>query len=183
MDVPINPGSVMEVYWRNPGGENWPQIQVHLWFKSVHENTCDKLKGTTTKWFKIDHQQEVRRDYLATSRTHLRFEHILTRSAIHYFLWWTPVEPRPARGIGGADMTGQLSGNGSSSSPGGNSCPSSTNGADSGAQPTGVTQSSFSQVCKLQKRDATLSRRDTGIAQHKRHMSFMRAIRDAFYHS
>jgi hypothetical protein len=89
-----------------------------------------------------------------------------------------------------ADMTGQLSGNGSSSSPAGNSSPSSTakNGKPtttngSGAQPTGVAQSSLSRVCKLQKRDAVLSRRDTGIAQHKRHVSFMRAIRDAFYHS
>ena len=91
-----------------------------------------------------------------------------------------------------ADMTGQLSGNGSSSSPGGNSYPSSTakngkpsstNGAGSGAQPTGAAQSHLNRVCKLQKRDATLSRRDMGIAQHKRRMSFMRAIRDVFYHS
>ena len=92
-----------------------------------------------------------------------------------------------------ADMTGQLSGNGSSSSPaGGNSSPSSTgkngkptstNTAGSGTQPTGIAQSPLSRVCKLQKRDAQLSRRDTGISQHKRHMSYMRAIRDAFYHS
>jgi hypothetical protein len=91
-----------------------------------------------------------------------------------------------------ADMTGQLSGNGTSSSPAGNSSssstakngkPSATNGAGSGAQPTGIAQSPLSRVCKLQKRDAVLSRRDMGIAQHKRHMSFMRAIRDVFYHS
>jgi Auxiliary Activity family 9 (formerly GH61) len=93
-----------------------------------------------------------------------------------------------------ADMTGQLSGNGSSSSPAGNSSspstakngkPTSTNGAGSGsgAQPTGKAQSHLGRVCKLQKRDAPLSQRDTGIAQHKRHMSFMRAIRDVFFHS
>ena len=91
-----------------------------------------------------------------------------------------------------ADMTGQLSGNGSSSSPAGSSPPSSsteengkptsTNGAGS-SPPTGIAQSPLSQVCKLQKRDAPLSRRDSGIEQHKRHMSFMRAIRGVFYHS
>jgi hypothetical protein len=64
-----------------------------------------------------------------------------------------------------ADMTGQLSGNGSSSSPGGKSYPSSrakngkptsTNGAGSspGSQPTGIAQSPLSRVCKLQKCDA-----------------------------
>jgi len=93
-----------------------------------------------------------------------------------------------------ADMTGQLSGNGAASSPGGNSSPSSTakngkptstNGAGSGsgAQPTGIAQSPLSRVCKLQKHNAPLSRRDMGIAQHKRRMSFMRVIRDVFYHS
>jgi hypothetical protein len=41
----------------------------------------------------------------------------------------------------------------------------------------------LSRICKLQKRNALLSQRDTGIAQHKRHVTFMRAIRDAFYHS
>jgi hypothetical protein len=87
-----------------------------------------------------------------------------------------------------ADMTGQLSGSGSSSSPGGNSSasPTAQNGkptsSGSGAQPTGVAQSSL-RVCKLQKRGTTLSQRDTGISQHKRHMSFTRAIRNAFYHS
>ena len=87
-----------------------------------------------------------------------------------------------------ADMTGQLSGNGSS--PGGNTSPSSTakNGKPtstngSGSQPTGIAQSSFNRVCKLQKHNAPLSRRDMGIKQHKRHISFLRAIRDAFYHS
>jgi hypothetical protein len=88
-----------------------------------------------------------------------------------------------------ADMTGQLSGDGSSSSPAGNSTSPSTakNGnptsTGSGAQPTGIAQSPLSRVCKLQKRNALLSRRDTGVAQHKRHISFMRAIREAFYHS
>ena len=88
-----------------------------------------------------------------------------------------------------ADMSGQLSGNGSSS-PGGNTYssstakggkPTSTSGAGSGAQPT--AQSPLNRVCKLQKRDAPLSQRDVGTEFNKRHMSFMRAIRDAFYHS
>jgi hypothetical protein len=34
-----------------------------------------------------------------------------------------------------------------------------------------------------QKRDASMSRRDTGIAQHKCSMNFMRAIYDVFFHS
>ena len=90
-----------------------------------------------------------------------------------------------------ADMTGQLSGNGSSSSPAGNSSPSSTakngkptstNGAGSGSS-TGNAQSPLNRACKLEKRNALLSRRDTKVAPHKRHISFMRAIRDVFYHS
>ena len=89
-----------------------------------------------------------------------------------------------------ADTTGQLSGNGSSSSPGGNTSPSSTaknpkpsstNGVGSGSQPG--AQAPLNRVCKLQKRDAPLSRRDMGIEQHRRRVSFMRAIREAFYHS
>jgi hypothetical protein len=89
-----------------------------------------------------------------------------------------------------ADMSGQLSGNGSSSSPTGNSTPSSTansgkltstNGAGSGAG--AGAQSPLSRVCKLQKRDAPLSRRDTGVAQRKRRMTLMRALRHVIYHS
>jgi len=83
-----------------------------------------------------------------------------------------------------ADMTGQTSfgapgsssssGTPTSATPGTN--PSSTGAA--GAQPT---QSSSSRVCKLQKQDASLSKRDTAIAHHKRRTSFIRAIRDTFY--
>jgi len=82
-----------------------------------------------------------------------------------------------------ADMSGQLSpsgpsgGNSSPSSTAKNAKPTSTNG--SGPQPT--AQTSFNRVCKLQKRDASLSRR--GTEQHKRRTSFMRAIRDVFYSS
>ena len=86
-----------------------------------------------------------------------------------------------------ADMTGQLSNSSSPSS--GNSSPSSTgkNGRPtssangSGPQPT--AQAPLNRVCKLQKRNGSLSRRDTGISQHKRFTSFMRAIRDVFYYS
>jgi hypothetical protein len=86
-----------------------------------------------------------------------------------------------------ADMSGQLSP--SSGGPSGNSSPSSTakgskptSTTGSGAQPT--AQTPFNRVCKLQKRDASsLSRRGTGLAQHKRRTSFMRAIRDVFYSS
>jgi len=53
-----------------------------------------------------------------------------------------------------------------------------TSTGTAGAQPT---QSSSSRVCKLQKQDASLSKRDTAIAHHKRRTSFIRAIRDAFY--
>jgi hypothetical protein len=41
----------------------------------------------------------------------------------------------------------------------------------------------LNRVCKLQKHNALLARRDTGTAQHKRRTSFMRAIRDAFRYS
>lgn len=83
-----------------------------------------------------------------------------------------------------ADMTGQLTTN--SSSPSGNPSPSSTkknanptatNG--SGGKPT--AQSTFNQVCKLQKRGTSLTRRGTGIEPHKRRMSFLHVIRDVFY--
>jgi hypothetical protein len=85
-----------------------------------------------------------------------------------------------------ADMTGHPD----DSSPSGNSSPSSTtkNGkptptTGSGAQPT--AQAPLNRVCKLQKRDAALSRRDMGmgIGQHKRLTNFMRAIRDVFHYS
>lgn len=50
----------------------------------------------------------------------------------------------------------------------------------SSAQPTSLTPSSKNMVCKLQKQDASVSRRDTAFAQHKRRTSFMRAIRGVF---
>src|SRR5882757_10739763 len=91
-----------------------------------------------------------------------------------------------------ADMTGELSENGSSS-PGGNPLPTSmakngkptsTNGADSssgsdsgsGMQLTGIAQSPLRWVRKLQRRNAPLLRRNTSIVQHRRHMTFMSAI-------
>jgi hypothetical protein len=87
-------------------------------------------------------------------------------------------------------MTGQLSTNyTTSSSPsgtsGGNSSPSST---AKHANPTATNggsgaQTAFNRVCKLQKHGTSLSRRDTDTAQHKRRMSFMRAIRSVFYYS
>jgi len=78
-----------------------------------------------------------------------------------------------------ADMSGQVSIYSSSTAKGGK--PTSTSGAaGSGARPT--AQSPLNRVCKLWKRDAPLSQRDLGIEFHKRHISFMRAIRDAFYH-
>lgn len=85
-----------------------------------------------------------------------------------------------------ADMSGQTSFGGSSSPSGG----ASTATAAKGAQPTSTggsgqpssSQSPSSRVCKLKKRDdASLSQRDTDIAHHKRHTSFIRAIRDAVY--
>ena len=86
-----------------------------------------------------------------------------------------------------ADMTGQLPvpGNGSPS-PGGSSPPSSTTNygkptSTNGAQLTGIAQSTLSRVRTLQKRKPPPSQLDTGIAQHTRHMSFMRVIRDIFY--
>jgi len=86
-----------------------------------------------------------------------------------------------------ADMTGQTSfgAPGSSSSSG---TPTSATSATKGTKPSSTgtagaqpTQSSSSRVCKLQKQDASLSKRDTAIAHHKRRTSFIRAIRDAFY--
>jgi hypothetical protein len=64
-----------------------------------------------------------------------------------------------------ADMSGQVPGvvNSSSPSPAGNSSasstkksgkPTSTNGAGSGAQPTGIARSTLNRVCKFEKRDA-----------------------------
>jgi hypothetical protein len=88
------------------------------------------------------------------------------------------VEPRIACGPG-------LS---SSFFSGGYSTPSSTvknvkptfmSGSDSGTQLTSI--SPFNRVCKLQKRDATMSRHCTGIT-HKCSMSFMRAIHNVVYH-
>jgi len=54
--------------------------------------------------------------------------------------------------------------------------PTSTSGSDSGAQLTSL--SPFNRVCKLQKRDESMSRRGTRIT-----MSFMRAIHDVFCYS
>jgi hypothetical protein len=257
--VPANPGSVVEFYWGNPGGENWPHNTgpIMTYMGACDSSTCDKFNGSTAKWFKIDqigkesdgntwYQQDIMNgkpasvtlptqvapgDYLVRHEIialHLavtlggaEFYPSCTQIRVGGSQTGTPNQTVSFPGAyndndpgiydtsiyspgasytfpGGpvsnlaspADMTGQLSGNGSSSSPAGNSSPSSTakNGKPtttngSGAQPTGVAQSSLSRVCKLQKRDAVLSRRDTGIAQHKRHVSFMRAIRDAFYHS
>jgi hypothetical protein len=87
-----------------------------------------------------------------------------------------------------ADMTGQLS-NSSSSPSSGNSSPSSTakNGkptsSGNGSGPQATAQAPLNRVCKLQKRNGSLSRRGTDVAQHKRFTSFMRAIRDVFYYS
>ena len=82
-----------------------------------------------------------------------------------------------------ADMTGEVSANGSSSGSG-NSSPSSTGGK---TQPTSTSgsgaQSPLNRVCKLQKHNALLSRRSTGIAQHKRRTGFMRAVLDVFRYS
>ena len=68
----------------------------------------------------------------------------------------------------------------SSSTKGNKPKPTSTG---SSAQPTSLTGSSKNRICKLQKQDASVSRRDTAFAQHKRRTSFMRAIRDVFYSS
>jgi hypothetical protein len=85
-----------------------------------------------------------------------------------------------------ADMTGQTN-FGAGASPSGGASPSS---ATNGAKPTSTSgpgaQSSPSlstsnMVCRLKKQDGSLSRRDTAIGQHKRHTSFLRAIRAAFY--
>ena len=84
-----------------------------------------------------------------------------------------------------ADMTGGAPANGSSSGSG-SSLPSSTSSRKN-AQPTSTSgsgaQTPLNRVCKLQKHNALLSRRDTGIAQHKRRTSFMRAIREVFHYS
>ena len=97
------------------------------------------------------------------------------------FRWWTRVEARLARGYDWLAVRERLvvisRGNSSPSPAAKNGKPTSTNGAGSGpgAQPKGMALSPLNRVRKHQKRDA-------GIVQHKRHMSFMRAIRDIFYH-
>jgi Auxiliary Activity family 9 (formerly GH61) len=58
--------------------------------------------------------------------------------------------------------------------------PTSTNGSGSG--PTSRPSSSGA-ICKLKKRDTSLTRRGMDIAQHRHRVGFMRAIRDAFHHS
>jgi hypothetical protein len=87
-----------------------------------------------------------------------------------------------------ADMSGKTDfGTGGSSSGGNSTTPTTTaNGAKptstggSGAQPS--SSSSSRMVCTLKKQgDSSVSRRDAAVARHKRHTSFIRAIRDAFY--
>ncbi|KAF8505424.1 glycosyl hydrolase family 61-domain-containing protein [Russula emetica] len=279
MVVSANPGSVMEFYWGNPSGGNWPHNTgpIMTYMGACDTSTCDKFNGSTAKWFKIDqigkksdgntwYQADISAYHSPLSCSRTPYQHAKTRHTVNgspasvtlptqvapgeYLVRHELIALQLAVTLGGAefypsctqihiggsqtgtpnqtisfpgayndndpgiydpnvyspgspyifpggpvsnlaspaDMTGQLSGNGSSSSPAGNSSPSSTakngeptstNGAGSGSG----AQSPLSRVCKLQKRDAPLSRRDTGIAQHKRHMSFMRAIRNVFYHS
>ncbi|KAI0273002.1 glycosyl hydrolase family 61-domain-containing protein [Russula aff. rugulosa BPL654] len=258
MVVPANPGSVLQFYWGNPGGGNWPHNTgpIMTYMGACDTSTCDKFNGSTAKWFKIDqigkksdgntwYQQDIMNaqpasltlptevapgDYLVRHEI-IALHLAVTLGGAEFYPSCTQIRvggsqtgtPNATVSFPGAyndndpgiydpsiytpgasytfpggpvsnlaspaDMTGQLSGNGSSSSPAGNSTSPSTakNGnptsTGSGAQPTGIAQSSLSRVCKLQKRNALLSRRDTGVAQHKRHISFMRAIREAFYHS
>jgi hypothetical protein len=82
-----------------------------------------------------------------------------------------------------ADMTGQTNFGAGASSSGGASPSSATNGAKptSTSGQGGAQSSPSNMVCRLKKQDGSLSRRDTAIGQHKRHTSFLRAIRDAFY--
>jgi hypothetical protein len=87
-----------------------------------------------------------------------------------------------------ADMSGQTTFGASASPSGGASTATTTKGAKptstSGSGQPSSSQSPSNRVCRLKKRDDTsLSRRDTAIAHHKRHTSFIRAIRDAFYSS
>ena len=86
-----------------------------------------------------------------------------------------------------ADMSGQTS-FGASGSSSSNGTTTSATSAATGSKPTSTgvagaqpTQSSSTRVCKLQKQDASHSKRDTAIAHHKRRTSFIRTIRDAFY--
>jgi Auxiliary Activity family 9 (formerly GH61) len=60
--------------------------------------------------------------------------------------------------------------------------PTSTNGSGGGTGPTSRPSSSGA-ICKLKKRDTSLTRRGTDFAHHRHRVGFMRAIRDAFHHS
>ncbi|KAH9985297.1 glycoside hydrolase family 61 protein J [Russula vinacea] len=56
MVVPANPGSVMDFYWGDLGGANWPHNTGPLmtYMAACDTSTCDKFNGSTAKWFKID---------------------------------------------------------------------------------------------------------------------------------
>ncbi|KAH9985301.1 glycosyl hydrolase family 61-domain-containing protein [Russula vinacea] len=56
MVVPANPGSVVEFYWGDPGGELWPHNTGPLmtYMAACDTSTCDKFNGSTAKFFKID---------------------------------------------------------------------------------------------------------------------------------
>ncbi|KAF8472202.1 glycosyl hydrolase family 61-domain-containing protein [Russula ochroleuca] len=258
MVVPANPGSVMEFYWGDPGGELWPHNTGPLmtYMGACDTSTCDKFNGSTAKWFKIDqigresdgstwYQQDVMNgqpisvtlptqvapgDYLVRNEIialHLaetlggaEFYPSCTQIRVGGSQTGTPNQtalfpgayndndpgifdpniytngapytfpgPPVSNLASPADMTGQLSNNGNSSSPSGNSSPSSTtkNGkptsSANGSGPQATAQAPLNRVCKLQKRDGSLSRRGTDIAAHKRRTSFMRAIRDVFFYS
>jgi Auxiliary Activity family 9 (formerly GH61) len=88
----------------------------------------------------------------------------------------------------GPPLSNLASGSSGTSSDGGSgspattatSKPTSTSGSGNGptSQPT-----SSKAICELKKRGTSLTRRGMGIAQHKRRVGFMRAIRDAFHYS
>jgi hypothetical protein len=81
---------------------------------------------------------------------------------------------------GSPATNGPSNGSGTSRTTAGNEPTSTSNG--SGAGPTSRPSSSGA-ICKLKKRDTSLTRRGMAIAQDRHRVGFMRAIRDAFHHS
>jgi hypothetical protein len=138
---------------------------------------CQVLSMYTNphRWLPNGHPQPIHllpRHMQWQRPSHLWSKHIHSQSVIHS-PWWTCIEPHLAHGYDWPASRNSLS-----SSPAGNLSSPFTNGASSssGVQPTGIVQSPLSQVCKVQKCGPPLSRCDTGIMQHKCHMTFMRAI-------
>ncbi|KAI9448963.1 glycosyl hydrolase family 61-domain-containing protein [Russula earlei] len=84
-----------------------------------------------------------------------------------------------------ADSSGEQAPSASSSSGANPNTPTTKGTKPTSTGGSGVlpTQSSNHMVCRLKKQDTSALRRSTGITEHKRHMSFMRAIRGVFYHS